>query len=616
MGRFGILGWMRRLLVLLAFLPALFSADLVQYEIRFPNAVHHEAEVSVIFPDLPAGPLQIRMSRTSPGRYALHEFARNVHRVKAFDGTGKALDVTRPNPHQWDVAGHDGTVKFTYTLFGDRADGTCTGIDRSHAHLNMPATFAWARGLRDRAIRIRFAPLEGARWKAATQLKPTAEPFVFEAPNLDYFMDSPTEFAGFTEREWKASDGERTASIRLVVHHAGTEADVDRYAAMAQAVVNEEIGLFGELPEFDYGEYTFLCDYLPWVDGDGMEHRNSTYCTSRESLAQSAGRLIGTLAHEFIHAWNVERLRPASLEPFDFEAESVPEELWFCEGFTSYYTPLILRRAGLEDDGQFVRAIAGLLNEVLSSPGRKVVSPVEASRLAAFHDGGMWKDEGNARNTFVSYYPYGAAVGLALDLTLRTQFGGVTLDDYMRAMWREFGRTERPFTMADLERVLGEVTRDETFARRFFASAVRGHDLPDFAPLLAKAGFAVRLADPGMATVGAAHLSFTGKGAVLSSATLAGDPLYQAGLDRGAVILEADGRKFTNQKAWDRFLDKKKPGDKVRVAYEQRGETGTVTMKLEECPQLEVVPFERAGRPLTGEARRFREAWLGSRARR
>src|SRR6188768_4087159 len=124
----------------------LFAALLQQqpeivYEIAFPNAAHHEAEITMTVTRVPAGPLELRMSRSSPGRYALHEFAKNVYNVTAADKAGRPLKVTRPNEHQWNVSGHTGFVRLTYTLFADHADGTYSGIDLSHAHLNIPATF-------------------------------------------------------------------------------------------------------------------------------------------------------------------------------------------------------------------------------------------------------------------------------------------------------------------------------------------------------------------------------------------------------------------------------------------------------------------------------------------
>src|SRR5688500_17415570 len=128
----------------------------IRYQISFPNAAHHEASVQVDFSGLPARPLELRMSRSSPGRYALHEFAKNVYDVRAFDGTGKPLAISRPNEHQWNVSGHGGEVRVTYTVYADRADGTYAGIDRTHAHMNMPAVFMFARNLFERPIRIQF----------------------------------------------------------------------------------------------------------------------------------------------------------------------------------------------------------------------------------------------------------------------------------------------------------------------------------------------------------------------------------------------------------------------------------------------------------------------------
>src|SRR5690606_12996256 len=175
-----------------------------------------------------------------------------------------------------------------------------------------------------------------------------------------YFLDSPTELSAFTLREWTITSGGRTQTIRLAVHHAGTEEDVDRYTEMAQKVVAAQIAVFGEAPAFDYGTYTFIADYLPYASGDGMEHRNSTILTSSGSIAANAAGLLGTLSHEFFHAWNMERLRSRMLGPFDFERANMSDELWFGEGFTSYYDDLTIKRAGLIDLDQYARGIGGV----------------------------------------------------------------------------------------------------------------------------------------------------------------------------------------------------------------------------------------------------------------
>jgi predicted metalloprotease with PDZ domain len=174
----------------------------VVYHVTFPEAVHHVADVDVTFSGLGNRPLEARMSRSSPGRYAVHEFAKNVYDVHAFDGQGRELMTSRPNPYQWDVMGSHGTVRMTYKVYGDLVDGTYLAVDTTHAHMNMPATLMWARGLDDRPVRISFTPPSSSAWKPATQLYPTSDPWTFTAPNLQYLFDSPTELSASALRQF------------------------------------------------------------------------------------------------------------------------------------------------------------------------------------------------------------------------------------------------------------------------------------------------------------------------------------------------------------------------------------------------------------------------------
>ncbi|HIF21322.1 MAG TPA: M61 family peptidase, partial [Gemmatimonadetes bacterium] len=437
----------------------------IRYAISFANRAHHEAVITVSFTNLDDRPLQLRMSRSSPGRYALHEFAKNVYNFRATGEGGRTVTVSRPNPHQWDVAGHGGAVSVTYTLYGDHADGTYSGIDRTHAHLNMPATFMWARGTEQRPIELAVHVPDGSGWRVATQLAATDDPLRFEATDLQYFLDSPTEVSDFWLRTWQF-EGQ---SFRVALHHEGSETDAEQYATATAAIVEAAEHVFGELPTFDHGEYTFLACYLPWVDGDGMEHRNSTVLTSTSSLESNMNGVLGTVAHEFFHAWNVERIRPRTLQPFDFERANMSGELWFAEGFTSYYDDVFLWRASLIDDETFAGRMGGIANNVSNARGRQFFSPVEMSRQAPFVDAATAVDPNNRNNTFLSYYTWGSGIALALDLTLRadgaTDGRSVTLDDVMREMWRTHGVTEIPYEVPDVEAALARVTDNPGFAR-------------------------------------------------------------------------------------------------------------------------------------------------------
>ena len=414
----------------------------VVYTVSFPAPEHHQATVEVTFSNVPAGTLEARMSRSSPGRYAVHEFAKNVFDVQAFDGTGKALTVTRPNPYQWDVTGHDGTVRIVYRIFGDLVDGTYLGIDSTHAHMNMPATLMWARGMDNRPSRITFTPPAGSAWKPATQLFPTADPWTFTAPNLQYLLDSPTELSAYTLREFKVANPDgKSYTIRSAIHTESSAGDIDQYAAGVEKIVKEMVTVFGEYPEFDTGTYTFLADYLPTNGGDGMEHRNSTVVSGRGNVRFG----LGTVSHEFFHAWNVERIRPQGLEPFNYEEANLTDSLWVAEGFTQYYGSLIMGRAGLSDVKRTVSGMGSTADSVVNGSGRQFRSPVEMSHNAPFTDAARAVDPTNFSVTFISYYTYGAGVALGLDLALRDKTNGkVTLDDFMRAMWKVHGKPGGP----------------------------------------------------------------------------------------------------------------------------------------------------------------------------
>jgi predicted metalloprotease with PDZ domain len=565
------------------------------------------------------------MSRTSPGRYALHEFAKNVFDVQIRGGNGKNLTVSRPNLHQWSVTGHDGLVSVNYRVFGDRVDGTYLGIDATHAHLNMPAALMWAKGFEARAARVRFDQPPGRTWRVATQLYPTDDPLVFTAPNFHYLMDSPTEFSAFTLRTFTvAGPGGSTPTFRIALHHDGTDADADALARDVERIVRETMAVFGEFPQFEHDTYTFLADYLPWANGDGMEHRNSTVLTSAGALRNPQQRLgvLGTVAHEFVHAWNMERIRARDLEPFDFEDADVSAELWFGEGFTSYYDDIIMRRTELAPLEATLSSFAALINTVTLSPGRRFRSAAEMSQLAPFVDAASSIDRTSWDNTFISYYTFGAALGLALDVSLRAQSGSQrSLDTYMQALWSRYGRPGQQvpglvsvtYTMADLRAVLAELTT-KSFAETFFGRFIEGRDVVDFSPLLAEAGLVVRKRNAGRAFL-QAPVSFQGGAGARVTAPVAFDSaLYRSGVERDDLIVALDGMRVTTQSALDEVLAAHKPGDQIAIRFVRRGgDTVDTMLTLEEDPRVEVVTIEQTGGTLTAPQKQFRERWLGTR---
>jgi predicted metalloprotease with PDZ domain len=596
----------------------------VTYRVTFPEAEHRWMQVEAMFPELPSGPLDVVMSRSSPGRYAQHDFAKNIFELRAYDSKTTELVTTRPNPHEWNVAGHDGTVRVVYRIYGDYADGTYLAIDSSHAHLNMPASLIWARGLDNRPVRVTFEPPRNSGWRVATQLYPTSQAMTFTAPNLQYLMDSPAELSAQTFREFtaKGPDG-RDAQIRIALHHDGSDADADALASDVQKVVREQVAVFGEFPEYETGAYTFLLDYLPWVAGDGMEHRNSTVITAPLSTANAAQRraALQTISHEFFHCWNVERIRPRSLEPFDYTKVNISSELWFAEGFTSYYGPLAVHRAGLSDVNDLLRDIGFGLDAVINGSGRRFRSAAESSRTAAFADGARYADRTNLGTTYISYYTFGAVIGLGLDLTLRDRSDNkVTLDDYLRALWQKYGKpggpapglVGAPYTMQDLRDTLAEVAGDKGFADRFFDRYIEGRDVVDYAALLSRAGFVLRRRQSSRGWLGNLGLESEGKGVRVGRLLSPGSPAYAAGLEQDDVLTAVNGKPVVSTADVEFALRGVRAGSRVPITFLRRGQSTRTTVTAVEEPSLDVHMLEATGGTLTPAQQTFRERWLGS----
>jgi len=606
----------------------------IYYTVSFPNAVHHEAEIVMTVAQAPAGTMRLRMSRSSAGRYATHEFGKNIYNVKAFNVDGTALVLKQIEGDVYEIPEHGDVVKVSYTLFANHTDGTYASIDDSHAHLNMPAAFMWVVGMDSRPLKFEFNDLDKYGWKVATQLKHEGAN-IYSAPNLQYEMDSPTELSKFNETSWDLTnpDGKKLR-MNLTVHSDDDQQTIEKFGAMVQKVVAEEKAVFGEFPVYDYGEYTFLDDVYPSNSGDGMEHRNSTCIVqTQEKVAGNEQRLLGTYAHEYFHSWNVKRIRPKALEPFNFEHADMSDALWFAEGFTQYYGEMLLVRAGFTTPEQFSRSLGSLVNTVLNAPGAKAYSAAQMSRDAVFTDAGVSIDPTNSTNTFTSYYTYGGAIAVALELRLRTEFN-LTLDDYMREVWLDVGKTsqpyitKKPYVLADLQASLAKLTRNPKFAADFFNKYVTGIDKNNYGPLLEKAGYVLRKSAPGKAWLGqlgggarggrgragAAPAAATGVFTITSN-TQIGTPIYKAGIDAGDIILTADGKEIKAAEDLGDIVAAKKPGDKIAVTYKNRSGHHDTVITLEESPAVEVVSFETAGKTLSKEQADFRTNWLSSKAK-
>ena len=301
-------------------------------------------------------------------------------------------------------------------------DGTYLGIDTSHAHMNMPATLMWGRQLDTRPIRITFVAPAQSAWKVATQLFPTEDPWTFTAPNLQYLMDSPDGVEQLLAARVHREEPRRQGRSRYAPPFITTQPRL-MWTSMQPAHRRScwsrrrcSVSSRNSTP----ARIRFSATTFRGAAATAWNTATARSLLRRSPFAATCGDVLGTISHEFFHAWNVERIRPKSLEPFNFEEANMSGELWLAEGFTTYYGSLIMARAGLH--ARWNRRCADLADSALNvatSPGHQFRSLVEMSQLAPFSDAARSVDPTNFSYSFINYYPYGSAIALALDLELR-----------------------------------------------------------------------------------------------------------------------------------------------------------------------------------------------------
>ena len=466
--------------------PAHSSADgaahrRIAYTISAPRPETHLFGVKVeVETSRPEEFVEFQMPKWSPGRYGVFDFAKNVQEFRASgecDASVRcdaaSVPVTRVDTQTWRVHAQGlRKVLVSYKVFGNDLSGTFSQLDSRHANFNGASVFMYVAGHKQDPVTLSVeAP---ASWRVVNGYTARPDQREFQFPNYDVMIDAPTEVS----RGWTADEFRVGGKLyRVVVHSFGPEGG--KRAALArdlERVVRAQTAMFGGAPEFD--SYTFLIHFDPTAPrGDGMEHLTSTQIVVTRALADAGAYedALGTASHEFFHVWNVKRLRPAGLGPWDFTRPVQTRGLWIAEGFTNYYGALMLRRAGLRTERETLDDYAATISAVESAPGSRLMSAEESSLLASFLDRATHEQRTNLANTSVSYYSKGEVLGLTLDLLIRGRTRGrVSLDDVMRRAYEEF-YLRAP---KDSYYLRGRAYTNEEFMR--LASEVAGFDLSDF----------------------------------------------------------------------------------------------------------------------------------------
>jgi predicted metalloprotease with PDZ domain len=462
----------------------------IAYAIAMPDTAEHLYEIRIDVSGSLGDTLRLQMPVWSPGRYARMDFARNVRDESVQDTNGHAVRFDRENGSLWRIypagANH---VTVRYRVFADNLSGTFSVLDTAHANWNGASLFMYVVGHKPDSVSLAITPPDG--WHIINGASTTPDQRQFRFANYDEMIDTPTEVARHFDVDSFTVDNRL---YRVVVHHNGSQNGY--HAGFVQAVeriVRYENTVIAPPP---LKMYTFLFN-VGYDGSDGMEHLYSTQIQTRAPWTDSAAVMatVEDAAHEYFHVWNVKRIRPMLLGPFDYSAERYQPSLWVAEGWTQYYGEIGLLRAGLVSTDDYYQTLGGVITANLETPGRKQVSARMASFLAPFWDGAATPMRVDRSGSFFSYYTKGEGLALMLDLDIRGRTHNArSLDDALRALKRmtwdapnaSYYLQGRGYTEDDVLRAASEAAGADLAP--WFDRYVSGVDDPPFAEALAQAG--------------------------------------------------------------------------------------------------------------------------------
>lgn len=424
------------------------SLEPVHYTVTIDDPASHRAHVKVLIPTAGMEHVELMMPVWSPGFYRVEDYATRVRDFSARVPDGDARAVAQTLPNRWRVlTGRSPAVLVSYDVVAEERSVTTDWVGEGLAVLNGAPTFATPLGMEDRPHDVRLVLPAG--WTASTALDPAPDgaPLHYRAPGYDALVDAPIVAGRLAVHSFDV-DG-----IPHLLADAGDVGEWDGARAVPdlEAIVRVNARLWGGLP---YRRYVFLNVFRR--GGGGLEHAASTLLTanaSRLTTPQGYRRWLAFVSHEYAHAFNVKRLRPVELGPFDYEDPPRTRALWEAEGFTSYYGNLAMPRAGLEDADAYLASLSRTVRSLQQSPGR-LAQTVEASSLEVWSNSlsGVNPDSGT-----VSYYVKGEVIAWLLDAKVRRATGGErSLDDVMRLAYRRYSG-ERGFTTPEFAQTASEV---------------------------------------------------------------------------------------------------------------------------------------------------------------
>jgi len=509
----------------------------------------------------------------TPGSYLVREYARHVQDFAATDASGRNLRWSKTNKNTWRVVLNNAReMRATYSVYANELTVRTNELNDRHAFWNNAALLMYVDKQLAAPATLRVVPF--GDWKVATGLPAVAgQTNTFRAENFDVLYDSPVEVGSFKTLEFRV----RNVPHRIIIEGDGNY-NAERLRADVQKIVETTVQMMGDIP---YRDYTFILHLRPTGSG-GLEHFNSTaliWSRFRFRPDSDYNDFLSLVAHEYFHVWNVKHIRPDALGPFDYTAENYTRLLWVAEGLTSYYENILLRRAGITSDRDYLNILGSAFQALQDTPGRLEMSLEEASFDAWIK---YYRRDENSVNSQVSYYDKGGIVGAMLDLEIRRRSAGArSLDDVMRLLYNEYAKRNRNYTPEDFQRACEQTAGGSL--DEFFKTYVRGRGEIPYNTFLETVG--LRLDTTGGAARRASERPYLGATLdqqgerLVVTAVRAGTPAYDQGLNTGDQIVASDGARV-NRDSFNLRLEEKRPGDEIALTVFRLDDLRTLRVKL------------------------------------
>ena len=601
------------LVLLLTITMAAKSQVKIGFEVSFKEPQAHYAEVEMNISGIGTkNYVDIKMPVWTPGSYLVREFAKSVESLGA-TAAGKTVKVEKVTKNTWRIFNAKANaVKINYRVYAFEISVRTAFIDESHAFLSSANIFMYPAGMIKTPSTVKIIPYQG--WnQVSTGLEPVAgQKFTYTAADFDILFDSPIEVGNQDIFEFNASGVRHEVAM-----YGGGNYDKERLKVDMAKIVDQATAVYGENPN---KHYTFIVHNFA-QGGGGLEHLNSTVLgASRNAYSNARGYngFLGLVAHEYHHLWNVKRLRPVALGPFDYDNENYTTNLWIAEGFTSYFENKFMYRAGFANEEAFVNGLVGAVGTVVNTPGAKIMSAAASSFDAWIN--GAYRPNENSRNTFVSYYSKGEVVGLLMDLEIANATKGTkSLDDVMKAMYLQCKLLKRGYTDAEFKAMVEKIS-GISFTN-FWTKYVTGTDDIETAKYFAYAGIDITTenATPNKPSAGATLA--IGKGLTVSAVSR-NSAAWVGGLNVNDEILSIDGKTPTEFMEGVRtqgpglsldilpVVSKKQIGEQLLIKVKRDGLEKEISLTLKENPnvRLKATINENA----TPAQLAVRKKWMGA----